>query len=189
MENDSKNIKNTPKKELITRRKIFQIIVIGALIAVPGLHVIYRRLKSPDTFNSTNISIEGPFKEYGYFRSEDLGREDLKKLNSDFKLETLILDEGKYHDNVMISFTFTGKEDPNRKMKVFLTVYNKEGKVIGGAENIFDDPRILAAERVPISGRLGAGLAIATLTARLSNKIKITSIGRVEVLRVTVHDI
>jgi hypothetical protein len=184
MENDSKNVEVIPedKSSWITRRKMFQITAVGVLVAVTGLQIVYRRSKSSNALAPTEISIDGPFKEYGNFRPKDLGREDLNKLASDFKLETLILDEGKYHDNVMIAFTFTGKESPNRKMKIFLTVYDKEGKVIGGAENIFDDPRIMAKEEFFISKRRVLHSSTATLTARLIEKVNITQISRIDVL-------
>ncbi|MGL6194761.1 MAG: hypothetical protein ACRC2T_08070 [Thermoguttaceae bacterium] len=185
MENDPKNAENTPKEESwMTRRKIIQVSAVGALVAVSGLHVVYQRSKSKPALASTEITIEGPFKEYGYFRPKDLGREDINKLDSDFKLETLILDEGKYHDNVMISFTFSGDEDPNRKMKVFLTVYDKEGKVIGESQNTFADPRIVAREsngNQLLRSIKKVYMPSATLAVKLDKESRVKQIGRLDI--------
>ena len=181
MENELKNQENAPREETqMTRRKLLQISAVGALIAVTGLHVAYRRSR-PHPFGLTEITIEGPFKEYGYFKPEDLGREDIRRLRTDFVLEQVCFSEGKYYDEVFISFTFAGIEDTDRKMNVSLIVYDTEGMVIGGAEQIFDDPRILSMSM----SEMFSGFYVSrysTLTARLKsgkNKSKISCIGKI----------
>jgi len=77
----------------------------------------------------------------------------------------------------MISFTFTGEEDTKREMEIFFTVYDKEGKIIGGAQNVFRDPRITAKE-LSESGIIRSTRMIfmpsATLSARLGTGLRDT---------------
>jgi hypothetical protein len=180
MEQDTTNVENVTRKEsYVTRRKMLQVTAVGGLVAVTGLQIAYRRSgnkKNP----LTEITIEGPFKEYGYFRPEDLGREDIKKLESDFKLEALVLKARKRGDLVMISFTFSGEQNPNRKMKIFLSVRDAEGNVIGGAENIFDDPRIRDGSEI-ILGLPIEYIPIASLTAMTEDKMRISMISKIDI--------
>jgi hypothetical protein len=145
MEN-SHEVKNAPQGK-VTRRRFFQASVVGALTALTGLQIGYRMSKPKDKPGWTDITIEGPFKRYGSFKAEDLVKpEELKRsgITSDFKLREICFRERKYEDVVFIEFTFAGKEVPNRKMMVSLTIYDKEENVIGKARCPFEDPRIFA---------------------------------------------
>ena len=170
------------ESSVITRRQLLLCAAVGGLATLTGLKIAYRRSK-PRPFGLTEITIEGPFEKYGYFRPEDIGREDIKKIKSDFVLNTLIFDEGKFYDSVMISFTFAGKEDPRRKMKVSLIVYDKNGKGIGVAEDIFDDPRVPTPndEEKVWGGRKLIRIPFVTLNADLPRGIRLLDVGRVEI--------
>ncbi|MGL6195150.1 MAG: hypothetical protein ACRC2T_10060 [Thermoguttaceae bacterium] len=180
-------MENTPKEEAcMTRRKMIQVSAVGALVAVSGLHVVYQRSKSKPALASTEITIEGPFNEYGYFRPKDLGREDINKLDSDFVLEHVYLSAGKYFDEVIVSFTFAGTKNINRKMNVLLTVFDGKNNVIGEAKDIFSDPRTTETSGV-INGFCVS--TSATLVARLEIEKKSSRIAQVNSISISVVDL
>jgi hypothetical protein len=179
MENDSKNRKNTPKKDLITRRRMFQITAVGVLIAVPGLHIIYQRSR-PRPFGVTNISIEGPFEKYGRFKPENLRIKAINETASDFQLLYVGFSQGTYEDHISLSFDFVGKEDPNRMMKVSISIYDNENKVIGGGERILGDPRI-SARNAKLSN-MQYFEPIAALSVNLNEARNISHISHIEIV-------
>jgi hypothetical protein len=187
MENDSKNIKNTPQKDAfrITRRRMFQITAIGTLVAVAGLQIVYRRLKSSNAFIPTEISIEGPFQEYGYFRPEDLGLKAVNKIASGFQLLQIGFSQGTYEDRIALSFTFVGNEAPNRMMKVSVSIYDKEKNIIGGAERILRDTRINVRNVKPSNMEFFE--PISALSVSLNKAKNISHIFRIEIVMMEVE--
>jgi hypothetical protein len=147
MANDQRSeIVDEPVKK-ITRRDVLWLGVLGVGSILTCVHIwARRRAISRNPLGITEIAIEGPFEEYSSFTPQDLGRKFSNKKIADFKLFHLSLQEGKYYDEVFVTFTFTGKQDPNRKMKISLTVYGTEGSVIGETAGVFRDPRIVAGE-------------------------------------------
>ena len=142
----------------------------------------------------TGIVFEGPFRG-GYFRPNDLIKPEHSrqknddKIAPDFKLIRIYFSERTYYDQVFISFTFAGEEDPNRKMLVRLTIYDGEGTVIGGATIPFDDPRIFAKIENARDSMYHVD-PVSSLSTRLGGKTKrtITEISRIEISAVEIYD-
>jgi hypothetical protein len=90
----------------------------------------------------------------------------------------------------LISFTFTGKEDPNREMMVSLTVYDNEEKVIGWVKRPFGDPRIFAREA---ADKFGTGMFIVepvvSLDACLAKNKNIAHISHMEISVVEIKNL
>ena len=135
-----------------------------------------------------DVTIDGPF-EKGHFTPEKLGRKYSNKKVSDFRLSTLYFSQGKYYDKVFVTFTFAGKEDPNCKMKVSLTVYGDEDKVIGRAESLFGDPRIKAKELNSPEKRDGMSIVdpVSSLSVRLKDEKKLSHISRIGISVVEIN--
>jgi hypothetical protein len=192
MENDQKNeIENVPERKM-TRRDMLLLGVLGGGCVLTGLHVWTRRRAKPrNPLGITEITIEGPFEKYGGFTLEALGQQYVSKIASDFELLTFSISQGKYYDQVFIMFTFTGKEDPDRKMKVSFSVYDKEGKMIGETEHIFRDPRIMARERKNSGFTTGAEYEhppVASLSTRLDVGKDCSHVSRVEIFAMELRD-
>lgn len=187
MENDPKNeVENAPKEEpsRLTRRTLLQVTAVGALVAATGLHVVFRKPKSKQTLAPTDISIEGPFEKYGSFKPEDLGLKPTSKIGPDLQLLQIGFSQGTYEDRIAISFTFTGKEDPNRMTKVSVSIYDKEKKIIGGAEHTFRDSRINA--RNVKSSNMEVFEPISAFSVSLNNTKKMSHVSRIEIVTMEV---
>jgi len=185
MKNGQKSdVKNTPAG--ITRRRLLQCTAVGGLAVLTGAQIAYRKWRqSQNPLGITEITIEGPF-ENGTFTRETLGQRFTTKTASDFKLLRLSIRSGKYNNSVGIAFAFTGKEDPNRKMEVSFTVYDNEGKVIGGQRNVFGDPRIKAKEWNAAGNRFIME-PVSTLSARLVEGKDYSHISRVEIFAMEIN--
>ena len=187
-------MKNEQEKEFgnagesgITRRRLFLCAAIGTFVAITGLQIAYRKLRPKNPLGITDITIDGPFEKYGYFTPKDLGQKVTNKTTSDFKLLTLHIKQGKYENSVTILFTFTGKEDPDRKMKISFTVYDKEENVIGKTGCICGDPRVVARNE-NAKGNMFVVEPVAALSTRLDKEKDISHISRIEIFAVEIKD-
>ena len=140
----------------------------------------------------TEITIQGPFERYGRFTPEAFGRKHTVKTASDFKLLSFGISRGTYHNRVGISYTFAGRENPNRIMRIMLTIYDKEGTVIGQAESTCSDPRISArewnSEDNVFRGTFGHREPSSSLGARLADGKGVSHICRIEIFAIEVKN-
>ena len=181
MENEQKNERENVSAGKMTRREVLWFGALGTGFFITGLHLwARRRAKSRNPFGITEIVIEGPFEKYGSFTPESLGRKYTVKREADFNLQSLGFSRGTYNNNVGISFAFSGKEAPDRKMEVSFIVYDTEGKVIGGTKQIVGDQRI-AAREWNSTGNMFFMEPRSSLATRLNVGKDISHIGRVEI--------
>jgi hypothetical protein len=132
-----------------------------------------------------DILIEGSFEKYGNFKPEDLGFKAINKIVSGFQLLQIGFSQGTYEDRISFSFTYVEKEASNRMMKVFVSIYDKEKKIIGGAERILIDPRINVRNGKPSNMEFFE--PISALSVSLNKAKNISHISRIEIAMMEVE--
>lgn len=168
-------ISSEPKKKSgMTRRQMIAVTAAGAAITVPGIAAIYRW----GSTKKLEITLKGPFENYGYFKPEELGIEDA----GEFEILFLKLNEGKYADDISIQYTFRGKETPSRQIGVSLTAFDKNGKRIAHNHQALKDPRISAkSDPTPLISKPSVSMPHAYFRLELPEGVKIDDVERIVV--------
>lgn len=123
----------------ITRRRVITSAAVGAVL-FPG---IFAFIRPPWKAKSRRVSINGPFARYGVFSPEDVG---IDKPELGFKPLLFIAETHEGEDRLFVVFTFDGKEDPRKHLRVQCVAVSQIGVRLGEKESTFGDPRIGAAK-------------------------------------------